>query len=133
MIYRLIPAGDIDIQNRQLVLLDGVGYARQKIASRYKFFLAEWFLDLRLGVPFFRDVFVQNPDMRVVRDVLHEVPLSITMADGSSLVQTLDPFAVVFTPQTRSLAFNFVALLNDGSLLEVEEDDDDFIIQLSGS
>jgi hypothetical protein len=108
--------------------MSGLQYARQKIAARFKFFLAEWFLDRREGVPYFRDVFVKNPDLRVIRSVFRQVLLSITTELGTPLVKSIPTFELVFTPATRSLAFAFQAVLDSGELLSVLPSDQLFII-----
>jgi len=130
MLFRVIPSGDVDIQNGQLVLLSGLAYARQKLSTRFKFFLGEWFLDQRDGIPYFRSVFVQNPDMRVVRSVFRQVALSIKGNDGNPIVSSLPKFDVLFTPVARKLAFDFSAILDSGELLTVPPTDDAFIIAL---
>ncbi len=128
MIFRIIPAGDIDIVNGDLVLLTGLAWARQQLASRFKFFLGEFFLDQREGVPYYRDVFIKNPDLRVIRSVFRKVALSIKDSKGAALVTSFPSFEIVYTPATRSLAFSFQAVLNSGELLSVSASDADFII-----
>lgn len=54
---KLTPTGnDIDITDGKLSLVDGLEYTRQKLLIRLRFFLGEWFLDERLGFPYFERV-----------------------------------------------------------------------------
>ncbi len=122
MIYRIIPKGDIAIVDNDLMLLDGISYVAQKMASRFKFFLGEWFLDKREGVPYFRDVFTKNPDLNVIRSVFRQVALSIPS------VASLPRFNTIYSPSVRELAFDFQAVLATGELLIVQPTDVPFII-----
>lgn len=127
MLYRVIPAGDLAIgPDGDLVMLTGLEEARQNLSTRFKMFLSEWFLDQREGVPYFRDVFVKNPDLRVIRSVFRQVALSVPG------IVALPQFDVVFTPATRSLAFNFQARLDTGEQLVAELGDSAFIITVLG-
>lgn len=125
-VLRIIPAGDLAIVNGDLFVLGKtpetrVQYIRQKIAARFKFFLAEWFLDEREGVPYYREVFVKNPNIPLIRSlflkVLRETP-------GVLSVPT---FSVRFDPAARTLTFDFQAIVDGGELV-VSPEDDDFII-----
>ena len=81
-LIRTIPAGDLAIENGHFVLARGVGYVRQKLSVRFKFFLGEWFLDLREGVPYYRDVFTWNPNLPVIRALFRRVAIkTCTSAD----------------------------------------------------
>ena len=59
--------GDLRLTDDQLTLVDGADAVSQHLRNRLRFFLGEWFLDRRLGFPFFRDVFIKNPNKRAVR------------------------------------------------------------------
>jgi hypothetical protein len=87
---------------------------RQRLDTKYRFFLGEWFLDARLGVPYFRDVLVKNPDMRVVRSLMERVAIA---DPGVDAVTQLD---VTLDTQTRVLTVAFECVLIDGSVLNLE-------------
>jgi hypothetical protein len=87
---------------------------RQRLDTKYRFFLGEWFLDARLGVPYFRDVLVKNPDMRVVRSLMERVAIT---DPGVDAVTQLD---VTLDTQTRVLTVAFECVLIDGSVLNLE-------------
>lgn len=111
MIIRVIPAGDLLIQNRQLVFFSGTPFYRQKIASRFKMFLGEWFLDKRQGVPYYRDIFKKDPDLGVVRSVFRKVLIE------TPGVLSADRFAVDWTRKTRELGFDFEATATTGIIV----------------
>lgn len=69
---------DISVVNGQWVLLtDNADQVRQVLQNRLQFFEGEWFLDTRLGVPYFQFVYVKNPDLNVVDRVFRRAILSV--------------------------------------------------------
>lgn len=127
MIVRVIPAGDLALsETGDLVWLTGPAYIRQRISARLKFFLGEWFLDRRLGVPYFKHVFVKNPNMDTVRQVFRRV------IAGTPGVLALNVLTVDYDPTARSLAVGFEATVEDG-VIRVTSGDPDFIIALEGT
>ncbi len=66
------PAGDIDLSRG---LIGGQEYIAQRVGNRLKFFLGEWFLDQRLGVPYFREILRKGAPSDVVRSVIRQVIL----------------------------------------------------------
>jgi hypothetical protein len=130
-VYRIIPAGDIELSarspitgKRRVVMNTGPRYVRQKIASRLRFFLGEWFLDTRLGVPYYRDVLIANADLSIVRSIFREVILSVPE------VASLDKLTLAFDTEARALAIEFDASLVAGGVLLVRQPDRPFIIHL---
>lgn len=70
----LDPAtGDLAIPVR---LLRGADALAQRLRSRYKFFLGEWFLDTRQGIPYFRDILVKNPDPSLIQSIFRKATLT---------------------------------------------------------
>lgn len=129
-IYRYIPLGDVDLVTgsdglARVVMVQGVDYVRQKISTRLKFFLGEWFLDLRQGVPYYRDVFVKNPNLTIVRAIFRDVILSVQE------VLTVDTITLDYNSKLRLLAVQFTATLVDGGVLVVKQPDPPFIIAVT--
>ncbi len=54
-------------------LIAGRDAYAQRLRDRFRFFLGEWFLDLRLGVPYYQRVLTKPVDERVARIVLTQV------------------------------------------------------------
>lgn len=126
-LFRLIPAGDAELfpsptapGKRVFALVTGPRYVKQKIASRMRFFLGEWFLDTRLGVPY-RDIFVKNPDIDKARTFIRTVLGSIQEVKS---VRSID---VVYDPVARALSVNFDVQLVDGGILQIRQPDPAFI------
>lgn len=83
----------------------------QRLQTKFQFFLGEWFLDTTLGVPYFRDVFVRNPDMAVIRSIFQKL---ITDDEGIENVASLD---MVLDGTTRVLSVTFQAVLVSDEVL----------------
>jgi hypothetical protein len=137
-VYRVIPTGDLALtgdpspyavgiatlaQGGQLVVIEGLEQIRQRIATRLKFFVGEWFLDLRQGVPYYRDVFVSNPNLALIRSLFRRVVLR------TPGVISVPRILVGFDPATRQCSVTFQAIV-DGGRIEVEPGDEDFLVDL---
>lgn len=83
-----------------------------KLRHRFQFFEAEWFLDKRLGIPYFRIVFVKNPDFAVIRTLFRKVVLSVPV------IATCDELAFGYDNATRAMFFAFAAFASDGRKVE---------------
>jgi hypothetical protein len=79
-----------------------------KLKHRLQFFEGEWYLDTRQGVPYFRIVFIKNPDFSAIRSMLRRVILSIPAIVNVTKLQ------YQFDPKTRELDFYFEAIATDG-------------------
>lgn len=128
-VLRLIPAGDLAIEGGDVVVLGKtpetrVQYMRQKIAARFKFWLGEWFLDQREGVPYYRDVFVKNPNLDLIRS------LFLKLLRETPGVLDVPEFKVVYDHRARSLSFDFQAIVSDGEVV-VKPEDAAFILGLA--
>lgn len=69
----LDPAtGDLAVPVR---ILKGAEALAQRLTVRYKFFLGEWFLDTRQGIPYFRDILVKNPNLSLIQSIFRRATL----------------------------------------------------------
>lgn len=58
-----------------------------RLATRFNFFRGEWFLDQRLGTPYFESILVKGPRDSILRSVLSQV---ITGCSGVATLDSLD-------------------------------------------
>lgn len=100
---------DIDLSTNQLVLIDGIGYVRQKILIRLRFFLGEWFLDERLGVPYGR--VLGSKDVTAVTSMMRQV------VQSTPGVIELTSFAANLDTVTRTYSISFKARSADGVIV----------------
>lgn len=122
-VVHLIPEGDLELVNGDFRMASGSEMVRQTILSRFRYFLGEWFLDLREGVPYYRDVLVKNPDIEVVRSVFRRVLVS------TPGVLSVLRFDLSFDFEERTLTFDFEVASTYGPIA-VSPDDDAFIVRL---
>lgn len=130
-VLRIIPAGDLALEMGDVVVLGlstetRVAYIRQKLSVRFRFFLGEWFLDLRQGVPYYRDVFVKNPNLDLIRS------LFIRVVRETPGVLDVPTFSLAYDPEQRRLSFDFEALV-DGGEITVKPEDADFVVNLASA
>ena len=108
--------GDLELTNGRLTLVRGPDAAAVTLKNKLRFFIGEWFLDTRLGVPYFQYVFVKRPDLDVLRAMFRRVILSVEpIVDVEEL--TLGPIDA-----DRSCPFRFRARCSDGSVISGASD-----------
>lgn len=91
------------------VQTDGADYARQRITISLDVFLGEWFLDLRIGLPYFRSILVHSPNSDTVRTV---IKAAIMNTPGIVSVPTL---TVDLDTTARIAHVVFIAIYEDGT------------------
>lgn len=91
-------------------ILKGAPAVVQKVRIRFKFFLGEWFLDTRLGVPYFQNILIKNPDPSVISAIFKKV---LRTTPGVTAVRTFD---ATLDRVARRLTVDFLAVLDDGSV-----------------
>lgn len=102
--------GDLALVDGDLQLVSGVEAIRQDAQLRLRFIRGEWFLDPTVGVPYFQDVFVKNPDLARIRAVLiDELRRTPGIVEVPELTVTLDS-------ATRRLTGTFRAVTSAGDV-----------------
>ena len=76
MDLKLDENGDLAIENDDLVLVDGLEAIVQDCEVRLNFFFGEWFLDTRLGVPWFQRILGQKPRLVAVKSIIKKAILT---------------------------------------------------------
>jgi len=102
---------DLDITGGKLSFVSGIDAIAQHIKIRSRFFLGEWFLDTREGVPYFRDVLVKNPSRAVIVSTFKRVLLD------TPGVATIDKFELVIERETRAATIDWEVTTIDGATL----------------
>lgn len=109
---KLDSDGDLALENNSFVLLsDTLLETRQRLMTKFKFFLGEWFLDARVGFPHFQEVLVKNPDFTLIEDYGRELILNDEQVD------TLESFVLGHDNSERLLTLSFEAVLLSGEVL----------------
>jgi len=90
-------------------------FARQKVQIVLRWFRNEWFADTSLGIDYFNDILIKNPDTNIIEDTLKNEILNIEEVDE------LTKFDLTLNTATRNLTVEFTAKLTDGTTITVEE------------
>lgn len=118
----------IDIQmdeNKNFIIEKGtflltnsiVDYVRQKVRTKIKWFLNEWFMDISLGIPYFQYIYVKNPDIQTIESILR---LEI---ENIKEVKEVPKISIDYAPDTRRKMFINIGIrcFNEEEL-ELEEE-----------
>ncbi len=97
MNLKLDSAGDLAVENNELVLFDGADEITQLVQQRLNTFLGEYFYDTSIGVPYFEQILVKNPQPAIVYALLKNM---ITETDG---VTELTEFDVDYDAANRTM------------------------------
>jgi hypothetical protein len=104
MDWRLDPTtGDLDLSTGSIEPVTGVDAIAQECLIRLRTFLGEWFLDERIGVPYFQFIFEKPRRQNLIDQVFKEV---IATTPGVLSIRT---FNQTFNAGTRELSISFVA------------------------
>lgn len=108
--------GDLEFSDAtmtNILLTDDPSYPEgrdvmQDLFIRLRFFYGEWFLDTTQGLPYFRYVFVQNPDERLIKSIFRRTIL------GTPGIASLDNFSMNFDRARRIISPLFAGRLVGG-------------------
>jgi len=110
---KLTTLDDIDFSTEDLQLVDGIDAIAQHLRIRLRFFLGEWFLDTRIGVPYYRDILVKVANENIIRETLRQV---VGKTPG---VLSIEEFTFTFGDaerQARVLRLDFLVKTEAGDL-----------------
>jgi len=111
---------DLDLTGEQLSIVDGDDAIVQHLLIRLRMFKGEWFLDTRVGVPYYDSILIKNPDLVVIRSIFRNAILS------TPGIANLDALTTAFDAASRKLTVEFTAIKEDGGTLDFSKE---FIIQ----
>ncbi len=111
---------DLKLVNGQFVIVDGIDAIAQQIFVQFNWFRGEWFLDTRLGVPYFEQILKKGASVRIVGQIFRQLILRTPGVTG------LAKFVFKVDRATRDATLEFEALTAFGTI--VSSDYADFII-----
>jgi hypothetical protein len=96
----------LTVRNGELVLVTGEEAIEQQLRLRLKFFLGEFFLDELQGIPYYREVFIKNPNLQLLRSIFTQAILS------TPRIASVDSLELSIDGETRTLNLAFVATMD---------------------
>ena len=105
--------GDLVVTNNNLVFVIGAQDARQRIIQRLRTVRGEWFLDRRMGVPYFENVFQKKINPAIVASVIQA---EIVSTPGVIELQSFDGDL----DSDRTLSIRLKARVTQNEIIEIE-------------
>lgn len=100
----------IEDYNLKMTTTDGE-YIAQKIENLLLFFKGEWFLNEDLGLPYYDDILIKNPDLNLVTNLFKSEVLSIEE------IKSIKKFEVNYNNSTRILSINWTVISSSGDTI----------------
>jgi len=97
---------DLVVTKGDLVLVTGVSESAQHVRDRFQTFLGEWFLDLKYGVDYRKDILVKNPNSTFIYTILKREALK------SEPDAVFESFDIDLDNLTRAMTIKFKISVN---------------------
>jgi hypothetical protein len=104
--------GDLDTTGHRLNLTTGVDAIEQNLRIRLRFVYESWFLDRRLGIPYWDTVLIKNPNMLLVTNIFR------TAIDETTGIAGVDRLDADLDRSTRQLSISFSARTDTGEVID---------------
>lgn len=116
--FKLNAQGDLDLASGGLALTNDANgeTVEQRLRVRLRLFAGEWFLDNRLGVPYYSLILVKQPDLGAVESALRSVLLE------TPGVASLLTYNQRFDAEARALSVEFSVRTDSGDTLDLQEE-----------
>lgn len=99
---------DIDTSQPDLQLTTGVDAIQQHLTQRLKTFMNEWFLNYNIGIPYFEQILIKNPNYVIIDSVFKKEIL-----ETPGVIELLE-FDLDLNTSTRLLSLTFKAITSEG-------------------
>ena len=107
---KLDSSGDLDLQDYDLVGVGGIDEVQQHLTVGLRLFRGEWYLDEAAGVPYYRDVLVGAPNIRLVESLFRIEIMS------TPEVERLNSFEMEYDRGARTLEVDFTCTTSEGEV-----------------
>ena len=96
-----MATGDLVLHDGDVLLIDNAERVAQQILITLRFWLGEWFLDTKDGIPYLEYVLVKSPNLLHIRQIFTE---AMEKVDGVKRVEEMN---LVFDVKNRSLHVDY--------------------------
>lgn len=96
-----MTSGDLVLREGDVLLIDNAERVAQQILITLRFWLGEWFLDVKDGIPYLEYVLVKSPNLLHIRQIFTE---AIEQVEG---VQRVEEMELAFDIKNRSLRVDY--------------------------
>ena len=96
-----MATGDLVLRDGDVLLIDNAERVAQQILITLRFWLGEWFLDTKDGIPYLEYVLVKSPNLLHIRQIFTE---AMEKVDG---VKRIEEMNLVFDVKNRSLHVDY--------------------------
>lgn len=96
-----MATGDLVLRDGDILLIDNAERVAQQILITLRFWLDEWFLDAKDGIPYLEYVLVKSPNLLHIRQIFTE---AMEKVDGVKRVEEMN---LVFDVKNRSLHVDY--------------------------
>jgi len=111
MNFVLDESNDLVIKNNNFVMVSGDDEIRQRLLTNLRTFQGEWFLDTTIGVPYFQEIFIKNPNPETVASFIKN---EILNTEG---VDDIASFSIDYDAASRKFGFIFSVKTNSGNIV----------------
>lgn len=109
-----MATGDLVLRDGDILLIDNAERVAQQILITLRFWLGEWFLDTKDGIPYLEYVLVKSPNLLHIRQIFTE---AMEKVDGVKRVEEMN---LVFDTKNRSLHVDYEVSTDYGLLTRRE-------------
>lgn len=109
-----MATGDLVLHDGDVLLIDNAERVAQQILITLRFWLGEWFLDTKDGIPYLEYVLVKSPNLLHIRQIFTE---AMEKVDGVKRVEEMN---LTFDVKNRSLRVDYEASTDYGLITRRE-------------
>jgi len=109
-----MATGDLVLHDGDVLLIDNAERVAQQILITLRFWLGEWFLDMKDGIPYLEYVLVKSPNLLHIRQIFTE---AMEKVDGVKRVEEMN---LAFDVKNRSLRVDYEASTDYGLITRRE-------------
>jgi hypothetical protein len=103
----LTESGDLSINDSaDVTVTDSV---IQAIQIRLRWFLGEWKINTDYGIPYYDDIFVKNPSLPIIEDLIRSEILKVDEVDS------VEDITITIDSQKRSAKITFTVVVDGDS------------------